>query len=79
MKVVPLRERPTVSDIPGMLRKLADDIESGETMAHAVLAIIPRDGDWPVICGFGEHLGDHGNIAVCEMAKLWFANNLVAR
>lgn len=61
-----------------MLRNLADEIENG-VKASSVLVIIPRDGERPLVYGFGEHLGDHGNIAVCEMAKIWFVNNLVGK
>ncbi len=77
--VSPLRQGPTVSDIPGQLRQMADQIESGEVAATSALFIIPADGDWPAVYGWGEHLGDHGNIAVCEMTKIWFVNNLVTR
>lgn len=76
--VVTLRAA-SVADIPAMLRRMADQIEKGEVEASSALFIIPREGDWPDIYGWGEHLGDHGNIAVCEMAKTWFINNLVAR
>lgn len=54
---------PRVNDIPAMLRKMADDIEAGSVDAASALFVIPRDDDWPV----------------CEMAKTWFVNNLVAR
>ena len=79
MRVVPLREGPLLTDIPGRLRQLAESIESGDTEAAAVLVLIPQDGDWPAVFGFGEHLGDHGNIAVCEMAKIWFVTNVTGR
>lgn len=79
MKVVPLRSGPLITDVPAMLRQMADDIESGTVECNAALFIIPREGDWPDVYGWGQHLGDHGNIAVCEMTKTWFVNNLVAR
>jgi hypothetical protein len=79
MNVVPLRDGPLVTDIVGQLRRMADDFERGDIAAESVLLIIPRQNDWPSIFGWGAHLGDHGNIAVCEMAKTWFVNNLVAR
>jgi hypothetical protein len=77
--VTPLRQGPLVTDIPGMLRQMAEWIESGEIEASSALFIVPVDNDWPKVFGWGEHLGNHGNIAVCEMAKVWFVNNLVAR
>lgn len=78
--VTPLRSSPPVSDIPGQLRQMADMIERGDIEASATLFIIPREaGEWPEIYGWGEHLGDYGNIAVCELAKSWFVNNRTAR
>jgi hypothetical protein len=56
---------------------MADMIESGEVKASSALFIIPRRGAWPSVYGWGQHLGDYGNIAVCEMTKTWFINNLV--
>lgn len=69
----------TIADIPAMLRKMADQIDNGDVAAASMLVIIPRDGDWPDIYGWGEHLGDHGNIAICEMAKTWYVQNLSAK
>lgn len=68
-----------LNDIPAMLRYWADLIESGEQAADSAILVIPRDADWPVIAGFGEHLGDLGNIATMELAKMWFAQNLTER
>jgi len=80
VELVSLRDhRPLISDIPAMMRKLADDIEAGTIPAKSALFIIPRDGDWPDIYGWGDHLGDHGNIALCEIAKTLFINNLTVR
>ena len=70
---------PAVSDIPGQLRQMADRIENGEMTVESALFIVPTDGDWPKIFGWGDHLGDYGNIAVLELAKAWFVNNLVQR
>lgn len=77
-EVVALREN-RINDIPAMLRQMADEIEAGAVEATSALFIVPREADFPAIYGWGEHLGDHGNIAVCEMAKIWFINNLAAR
>lgn len=79
LEPIPLRVSPRVNDVPGQLRQMADDIESGKIEAGAALFIIPRPNDWPDIFGWGEHLGDLENIAVCEMAKTWFVNNNTAR
>lgn len=79
MKVIPLHQGPRITDIPAMLRQMADQIEGGELEARSALFIVPVDSGWPRVFGWGKHLGDHGNIAVCEMAKTWLINNLVAR
>ena len=76
---IPLRSTPPLNDIPGRLLQLAIDIESGEVEAESVLVVIPSSGDFPAIFGFGEHLGEYGNIAVLELAKTWFVNNQTAR
>lgn len=68
-----------LNDIPAMLRQMADQIEAGDVSASSMLVIIPRTDDWPEIYGWGDHLGDPGNIAVCEMAKAWFLDNKVKR
>jgi hypothetical protein len=65
-----------VSDIPAMLRRMADKIEAKEIEADSVLFIIDKPGDWPEIFGWGEHLSDYGNIAVCELARAWFVREL---
>lgn len=68
-----------ISDIPGMLRKLADAFEAGEETAPGLLVVIPQDGDFPAVFGYGEHLGDYGNIALLEMAKVFMVNHLTER
>jgi hypothetical protein len=61
------------------LRAMADRIERGEIDAQSALFIVPQDSDWPCIYGWGEHLGDYGNIAVLDLAKTWFIHNLVGK
>lgn len=77
MEVVPLRTRSTVSDVPGMLRNMADMIERGEVEAPSALFIVPVERGWPQVYGWGEHLGDAGNIALCEITKTWFINQTI--
>lgn len=70
----------SLNDIPGMLRQWADWLEDGtETTEGTLLTLIPQEGDWPMIIGLGEHLGDLGNIATMELAKIWLVNNLTVR
>lgn len=77
--ITPLRPGPALNDIPGMLRQLADQFEAGEYDATSLLVVMPQEGDWPILFGYGEHMGDLTNIATMELAKLWFANNLSGR
>jgi hypothetical protein len=76
-EVVKLRSA-SVADIPAMLRRMADDLESGRQQAEAALFIIPVEGEFPKIFGWGEHMGDYANIAVLEMAKACLIQTLVA-
>lgn len=71
--VVKLRDGPLISDIPGMLRQLADAFERGDETAEGILVIVPVEGDWPDIHGYGEHLSDYVNIAVLDLAKTWLS------
>lgn len=46
LKVVPLREGvPLLNDIPGRLRKLADEIEAGERGTPEFMFCVSRDVD----------------------------------
>jgi hypothetical protein len=58
---------------------MADAFDRGETKARSVMLLVERDGDYPAIYGWGEHLGDDGNIAILEKAKVWFVLNQTAR
>lgn len=80
LTVVPIRDGATlVSDIPGQLRQLADRIESGEVEAETVMCVIPVEGDWPMIFGWGEDLGEFGRIGLLQVAIAWFATRIIAR
>jgi hypothetical protein len=77
--IVQLRTSPPVSDIPGQLRRLADEVESGAVQTSSVLCIVVEDAEkWPAVYGWGQHLSDYGNIAVMELAKQWFIANYTA-
>ncbi len=80
LKVVSLRDGPLLNDIPGMLRRTADRIESGDVAeADVALLIIPQPGDWPRVFGFGDTTGSNDPIVILELAKAWFVNNMVKR
>lgn len=72
--------KSNLSDVPAMLRRLADDIEAGvRGEVPLCIAIIPREGAWPDLFGFGPN-GDTSDAAIVghlEMAKMWFVNNAV--
>lgn len=42
MKVVQLRDEPSLMDLPGQLRRLADQIERGEVAPLETLVIVKR-------------------------------------
>lgn len=79
--VTPLRTSPPITDIPGQLRQMADDLESGRVeMPDSALFIINRPkAAWPDIFGWGDHMGDIGNVGLLEYAKAFFVHNLTKR
>lgn len=81
LKVVPLRPgRALLSDIPGMMRQIADQIEKGEIKdVTEVMFIIPRPGKFPDLFGWGEPMDDYMGIAVLELAKIWLIQNRTER
>lgn len=81
--ITPLRgNRPLVSDIPGMLRQLADKFEAGGETAEGILVLIPPTVEdetyWPKLLGFGENWETHYRIAQLELAKLWSINQMTS-
>ncbi len=79
-EVIPIRSgNPLLNDIPGMLRQMADWIESGEVVTESALFILPVEDSWPRVYGWGEGMTDLECVANMELAKLWFANNRVER
>jgi hypothetical protein len=80
MKVVPLRDKPPLTDIVGRLRRLADDIEAGEQGdVPGILVLIPRDGGYPTVIGYGDVEGENHPIIQFELGKTIFVNNIVER
>lgn len=80
-ELVKLRDgAPALSDIPGMLRRAADQIEAG---AHgevdAAFLILPVDGDYPHVFGWGDILNGNDPVIQLELAKMWLLTNLVTR
>lgn len=81
LTVVPLRDgAPLLTDIPGMLRRIADAIEAGEhgDVAAAFL-LLPVAGDYPQVFGWGDVEGGNDPVIQLELAKMWLLTNLVTR
>ncbi len=77
--VVPLRDSPSLLDVPNQLRALADDIEAGKHggARHGCIVLLNREGDYPAAFGYGALADDP--IVTLELAKAWFVHNLVER
>lgn len=72
LNVVPLREGPTLGEIPAQLRALADRIESGEYGdVEALYAVMPRDHGYPAILGWGINDGAYDPIIQLDLARTW--------
>jgi hypothetical protein len=80
-EIVQIREgAPLLSDIPAMLRRLADQIEAGEHgQVETAFLILPADGDYPKVFGWGDVDGGNDPVIQLELAKMWLLTNLVAR
>jgi len=72
LKVVPLREGPTLAEIPAQLRALADRIEAGNYGdVDGLFAIMPRERAHPVIIGWGINDGAYDPIIQFDLARQW--------
>lgn len=77
MKVVPMPTR--VGDIPGQLRKLADEIDAGEHPEIASITAVAdyHDGDLRVF-GWGD-TDSMRSVAALHAGLAWMANDRLAR
>jgi hypothetical protein len=80
-ELVQLRDgAPLLTDIPGMLRQMADQIEAGEHgEVGTAFLILPVDDDYPSVFGWGDIEGGNDPVIQLELAKMWLLTNLVAR
>lgn len=80
-EIVAIRDgAPSLADVVGMLRQLADNIESGEHGSVESLAVImPVEGDYPRVFAFGDVEGANEPVLQLELAKMWLLTNLVQR
>ena len=80
VNVIPLRESPSLQDIPALLRNLAAEIENGETAAKTMFIIIPReDDDYPVLRGWGDVDGNNNPVVQLALAQYWLLSRRTAR
>lgn len=71
-----------LSDISAGLRRLADNIDEGQYPdADAVVVVMPVEGGFPMVFGFGsdDRLDGVSVIGHLEMAKAWFITHLTER
>ena len=69
-----------LADVPGMLRRLATQIEAGDWgEVQSMIALIPREGDYPTVFGWGDVSGINEPIVQLAMAQQWLITNLTER
>lgn len=80
-EIVPLREgAPLLTDIPGMLRRLAEQVEAGEYGdVETLFVVLPRNDDYPCVFGWGDVTMGNDPVIQLELAKMWLLQHLVAR
>ena len=71
--------RPPLTDIPGRLRFLAQEIENGEVEAETAYVILPVKDDYPRLRGFGNVDGDAAPIPQVALLQHWLLANMVKR
>lgn len=81
LKVVPIREcNANLRDIPGLLRQMADNIDSGEYGDVASLFVVmPRDADYPTLFGWGDVEGDNAPLMQLELARMFLLTRVTER
>lgn len=69
-----------LNDIPAMLRKLADRIESGDlTETKTTLVIIPVSGENPILIGYGDINGQNDPMIQLQYCLHWLCANRTCR
>lgn len=71
---------PNLTDIPAMLRRLADQIEAGDwDKVETAFLLLPRPNNFPELLGWGDVQGKNDPLIQLELAKHWLCKNLVQR
>ena len=79
MRVVEMPVK-SLSDIPGMLRGLADRIEAGGYgEVDSLLCVMPRDGDYPRTFAWGVVDGFNEPTIQFQLALQWHCKHSVGR
>lgn len=79
-ELVQLHEGPSLVDIPGQLRAFADRIEAGNYGdVGTVFTLMPRDGDFPKMWGWGDVSGQREPIVQLNLALHWHCRALIGR
>lgn len=80
MELVQLRQGPSLNDIPAQLRQLANSIEAGVYgEVETLFTLMPRDGDFPKMHGWGDVTGQHDPIVQLNLALHWHCRVLTSR
>lgn len=80
LTIVPLSDRPSLQDIPALLRNLAKEIESGDIEAKTLFVVIPQDdGGYPRLRGWGDVDGERQPIVQISLLKHWLLSRVTAR
>lgn len=71
-------DRPLLHDIPAMLRKAADDIESGRYgEVQTAYLVLPVPECAPRVFGWGDIDGDRHPVVQFEMARHWLIRDML--
>lgn len=72
--------RADLSDVPLMLRRLADRYEAGEYGEdQTIFIVIPQNGDYPIVQGFGMVEGPRDPLVQLDLARAGILNHVVRR
>ena len=71
-EVITLHDEPSLQDITGHLRSLADRIDNGEYGdVEGLFAIMPREQQYPAVFAWGCNSGAFEPIIQLELARQW--------
>ena len=80
--ITQLRSNPLLNDVPGWLRKMANDWEAGMFGERDfIMVIVPAydKWDWPQVIGIGDHPGQTYCTGLLAEAQAFMTIHKVAR